>query len=213
MASAAVEQKAEQKKKLVVSEMRISLLEKDLEGKHKERHTKHIAVVITDPALCASIQALIEPALVCPCKDAKTGKFTEKCKLCEGKGVPTLDLLPDAHSQEIAARDDDDPNYVAASESYPAASSRGARVRPVRPDTRVIADDAVHGEVFDKNPNQVRPGARPIRDEKQHGATFEVDDNLRIKRQQAEAAAEGVEERQAERDAAIEADKKPSQYP
>ena len=59
-----VAEKKEKKEPLVVSEIRLSMLEKVLEDPDKGAHTKHIAAVITDPDLCSAIQALIEPALV-----------------------------------------------------------------------------------------------------------------------------------------------------
>jgi hypothetical protein len=99
-----VAEKKEKKAPLVVSEIRLSMLEKVLEGPDKGAHTKHIAAVITDPDLCAAIQALIEPALVCPCRNEKTGEFDPDCELCDGDGEATLDTLPDAYKAEIKAR-------------------------------------------------------------------------------------------------------------
>jgi hypothetical protein len=57
-----------------VSEIRMSLLEADDSGKH----TKHVSVTVTSPALCAAIADLI------------------------GKAVD-LDKAPDAHQVTIAA--------------------------------------------------------------------------------------------------------------
>jgi hypothetical protein len=171
----------DEKEDLVVSEIRLSLLEKDLDGKNPERHTKHISAVITDPALCAAIQALIAPALVCPCRDKKTGKYNEKCKLCEGSGVPTLDTLPDAYKAEILPKDETHPAYLGHPELYPyrdhpylSVNDAPLQSRPLRPDARpdiaVVADSERFGATLD--PAHVRPSARQVHEDKQHGATF-----------------------------------------
>jgi hypothetical protein len=58
-----------------VSEVRLSLLEADENG----THTKHVAVTITDPALCAAIVRMVG-------------------------GRMDLDKVPDAHQETIEAK-------------------------------------------------------------------------------------------------------------
>jgi hypothetical protein len=80
------------------AEIRASLLAKDKAGKH----TKHVALEITDPDLCAAFTEMLEGRTPCPCTQIKTactctkgqedGETVSKpanpdCPFCAGSGT------------------------------------------------------------------------------------------------------------------------------